>query len=192
MIPNYLHDKLQLYLLVRLYFQTTNIILRMRAQFIQDQKIICLCRLTTVQNFSELRSHGLDVEGRVLATPSNTSRGCCFFNEKEVFSHNKVRLNGGQEVQKYCKCEWRSERLLTDVLQVAPERSPVSSLTSCSVQVLHRLHSTEMIKHRSTLVINSGFYLLESLEWGTSRTITADFTSFLSALDNQRVVFGFF
>ncbi len=68
MVHNYLQDKLQLYLLVRLYFQKTNIILRMMAQFIQDQKIICLCRLTTVQNFSELRSHGLDVEGRVLAT----------------------------------------------------------------------------------------------------------------------------
>ncbi len=42
--------------------------MRLAVQFKWDQKVICLFPLTTVHIFPTLRSHGPELEGRVLAT----------------------------------------------------------------------------------------------------------------------------
>lgn len=66
---------------------------------------------------------------------------------QEVQRYHKWQPRGTETSQQTPKCERRSEGQPTYVLQVAPERSSVGSLACRGVQVLHRLHSTNMIHY---------------------------------------------
>ncbi len=88
LILQQLCDKLQLSWLAKLSFKLTNIIyLRLAAQFKQDKKTICLFPLTTIQIFSEIRSNGLEVEGRDFGTLLTTTDMLlkCYKNPFKLF-----------------------------------------------------------------------------------------------------------
>ncbi len=46
----------------------------MKAQFNRVKKIMCLCSLSTVQRFSEITSHGLEVDRRRLCSKPSASK----------------------------------------------------------------------------------------------------------------------